>query len=300
MAFKVSLLSLDRNFCRSLSSETAIDRHAKAFPFPNSPFPERVTHQTLAANTLSLGKRMLLVGLTGGIATGKSTVSALLQQEPYSLPVIDADILARKAVEPGTRTFTRILQTFGQDLALRDENGKIMGLDRAALGSRVFTDESARKKLNGIVHPAVRWLIVKAVIWEWLVRGSRVVILDIPLLFESGLDRFLGLSVVVATRKEVQLERLMARDQLNEEAAKGRIASQWDIEEKVRLADIVIDNNGSRAELAAGIGAVEVREQLSRGALWTLLLRVPPVGLVVAWWVFLRRLQVKKMGRKAS
>jgi dephospho-CoA kinase len=114
---------------------------------------------------------MLIVGLTGGIATGKSTVSKLLQDK-YSLPVIDADILARKAVEPGTRAFQSILDTFGQDLTLHNEVGNITGFDRAALGKRVFSgDEAARKKLNAIVHPAVRWLMVKSVLWEWLING---------------------------------------------------------------------------------------------------------------------------------
>ena len=246
---------------------------------------------------------MLLVGLTGGIATGKSTVSTLLRQEPYSFPIIDADVLARQAVEPGTHAFDAILRTFGQDLALRDESGKITGLDRTALGKRVFSgDEAARKKLNGIVHPAVRSLMAKAVIWEWLVRGSRVVILDIPLLFESGLDRFVGLSVVVATQTETQLQRLMSRDagRLTEEDAQGRIASQWDIEEKARLADVVIDNNGSKVELEARVAEV-VRDSFSRGVVWTGLLRVPPVGLAVALWVFLRRAWVRKTkGRKMS
>src|SRR5579859_5649596 len=111
--------------------------------------------------------KMLIVGLTGGIATGKSTVSNLLQ-EKYQLPILDADILARKAVEPGTRAFKRILSTFGENLTIRDATtGEVTGFDRPALGRRVFGDEAARKKLNRIVHPAVRWLMVKAVLWQW-------------------------------------------------------------------------------------------------------------------------------------
>jgi dephospho-CoA kinase len=234
---------------------------------------------------------MLLVGLTGGIATGKSTVSTLLQTE-HHLPVIDADILARRAVEPHTAAFRAILATFGQDLAVHDSTGQITGFDRTELGKRVFSgDEVARKKLNGIVHPAVRWLMVRAVLWEWLVVGSRVVVLDIPLLFESGLDRFVGLSLVVATRPETQLERLVGREwqRLSREDAKGRIASQWDIEDKARLADVVIENDGSREELEERVREV-VREQLTRGWMWNFVMRMPPFGLTVAMWVFLRRL----------
>ena len=244
---------------------------------------------------------MLLVGLTGGIATGKSTVSTLLRTE-HHLPIIDADLLARRAVEPNTAAFRAILATFGQDLAVHDSTGRITGFDRTELGKRVFSgDEAARKKLNAIVHPAVRWLMVRAVLWEWLVVGSRVVVLDIPLLFESGLDRFVGMSVVVATKPETQLERLVGREgqRLSREDAQGRIASQWQIEDKVRLADVVIENDGSREELEQHIQLV-VREQFSRGWLWSLLMRVPPLGLTVAMYVFLRRLWRRKSRDKKT
>jgi dephospho-CoA kinase len=233
---------------------------------------------------------MLVVGLTGGIATGKSTVSNLLQQK-HSLPVIDADILARKAVEPGTTAFKRILSTFGDDLALRDESGNITGLDRTTLGKRVFSgNEVARKKLNGIVHPMVRWLTVKAILWEWLVNGRGVVILDIPLLFESGLDRFCGLSVLVSVSDpELQLQRLMQRDsRLSEEDARGRIASQWDINDKKKLADVVIENDSTKENLEKRIDEV-VRKHFYRSRLWTWLLRVPPIGLAFAMIIIVRR-----------
>jgi dephospho-CoA kinase len=230
---------------------------------------------------------MLIVGLTGGIATGKSTVSNLFRK--HSLPVIDADILARKAVEPGTSAFNRIVKTFGDDLVLCDSAGNVTGLDRAALGKRVFNgDEAARKKLNAIVHPAVRWLTVKAVIWEWLVNGSAVVILDIPLLFESRLDQFCGVTVVVSTAPELQLQRLLERDdRLSEEDAQGRIASQWKVDNKKVLADVVIENDSSREALEERVN--QVVHLFSRSRLWTWLLRIPPIGLLSALVVFLRR-----------
>jgi dephospho-CoA kinase len=234
---------------------------------------------------------MLIVGLTGGIATGKSTVSKILQNPPYSFPIIDADILARKAVEPGTIAFRRILSTFGDDLALRDNTGAVIGLDRATLGKRVFSgDEAARKKLNSIVHPAVRWLMFKSVLWEWLVMGRKVVILDIPLLFESGLDRFCGVTVAVSTNQNLQLERLLARDsQLSEEDARGRIASQWDINYKKKLADVVIENDGSKEDLKRRVDEV-VKAHFSQSELWTWFLRIPPVGLAFAFSIFLQRI----------
>jgi dephospho-CoA kinase len=243
---------------------------------------------------------MLIVGLTGGIATGKSTVSNLLKDK-HHFPIIDADILARKAVEPGTRAFSRILHTFGDDLALRDEAGKVIGLDRAALGKRVFSgDEVARKKLNAIVHPAVRWLMVKSVVWEWLVRGSKVVILDIPLLFESGLDMFCGISVMVATEPEIQLRRLLERDaRLGEEDARGRITSQWPVQDKKKLADIVIENDSSKEDLERRVAEV-VRERLGRSRLWTWLLRIPPFGLAFALAILLRRWYSRRRRTKTS
>src|SRR5580704_12118454 len=116
---------------------------------------------------------MLIVGLTGGIATGKSTVSALLSTK-YSLPVLDADILARKAVEPGSPGLTLILQTFGEDLAAKDDNGNIIGLNRIELGKRVFNGPNKHtdiEKLNGIIHPIVKRMMVKWILKEWI-KGS--------------------------------------------------------------------------------------------------------------------------------
>jgi dephospho-CoA kinase len=232
---------------------------------------------------------MLIVGLTGGIATGKSTVSNLLQQK-HHLPIIDADILARKAVEPGTRGFNRILSTLGEDLALRDEQGNVTGFDRAELGRRVFSgDEAARRKLNAIVHPAVRWLMVKSVLREWLVNGRSVVVLDIPLLFESGLDRFCGINIVVATEPKLQLERLLERDsRLSRKDGQGRIASQWDINDKKKLADVVIENDSSKEALEPRVAAM-VRQHFSRSRIWTWILRIPPVGLAFALVIFIQR-----------
>ncbi|KAK4149210.1 dephospho-CoA kinase, partial [Chaetomidium leptoderma] len=208
---------------------------------------------------------MLLIGLTGSIATGKSTVSSLLSQAPYGLPVIDADLLARKVVEPGTPGYKAIVDYFGPstpDLLIpagdgsssstdggdnnsssgMPENGPAgLGrpLNRPALGRRVFGDDEQRRKdravLNGIVHPAVRRAMFSAVMGRYL-RGERAVVLDVPLLFESRLDRFCGTVLVVAVRDPaVQMERLRKRDpHLSVEDAENRVRSQGDVREKAR------------------------------------------------------------------
>ncbi|PFH44633.1 hypothetical protein AMATHDRAFT_51899 [Amanita thiersii Skay4041] len=135
---------------------------------------------------------MLVVGLTGGIATGKSTVSRLLQGE-HKVPVIDADLLARQVVQPGMPALRKIVNVFGEEVLLPDGSGQ---LDRKKLGAIVFGDEKKRRVLNGIVHPAVRW----AMAWEigkcW-VGGDKWVVLDVPLLVESGIWRWVGEVVVV-------------------------------------------------------------------------------------------------------
>jgi dephospho-CoA kinase len=235
---------------------------------------------------------MFLVGLTGSIATGKSTVSTLLQS--HSIPIVDADLLARDAVRPGTRAFRLILRTFGADLAIHDSSGRVTGFDRAELGRRVFGDKSKQKKLNGIVHPAVRRLMLRRVVLEWL-RGRRILVLDVPLLFEGGLDRFCGLTIVVATGPEVQLQRLLERDggRLSEEDAKARIASQWSVKEKCELADVVIENNGTKEELERRVEEV-IRTYLRRSRLWTWFLWIPPVGIFFTILAYLKRWRIRK------
>ncbi|KAF7171335.1 hypothetical protein CNMCM5623_003745 [Aspergillus felis] len=153
---------------------------------------------------------MLIIGLTGSIATGKSTVSTLLSSPPYSLPIIDADLLARQVVEPGTPAYKAIVNYFGPstpDLLLPasddDPTGSHRPLNRPALGRRVFGTSEERKRdrmiLNKIVHPAVRWEIYKALMYYY-VHGHWAVVLDVPLLFESGMDLICGTVVVVGVR----------------------------------------------------------------------------------------------------
>ena len=201
-----------------------------------------------------------VVGLTGGIATGKSTVSRLLREE-HLVPVIDADILARQVVEPGTRGYKKIVQAFGEEVILQDGSGKI---DRKKLGEIVFGDEGRRRVLNGIVHPEVRWEMLKEVVRCWW-RGEAWVVLDVPLLIESGIYRWVGEVVVVywcvmpqpvvygsadaGSPEQEQLARLMSRDGISAEAARARMDAQMGIEEKKGYATVVLDNSGGVAEL---------------------------------------------------
>ncbi|KAJ7174410.1 dephospho-CoA kinase-domain-containing protein [Mycena filopes] len=219
---------------------------------------------------------MLVVGLTGGIATGKSSVSNLLKSK--HIPVVDADILARQVVEPGTPALAKIVSFFGPEILQSDGT-----LDRKKLGSVIFNDEVKRRKLNSIVHPAVRRAMLWGVLKHWL-QGSKYCILDVPLLIEGGLWKLVGQVVVVHCSAEVQLERLMQRDNSSREDATSRLNSQLAIAEKVRYADRVVDNSGSLQELEAHVNALV--ESLDRDAGWTWRLSwvFPPWGLLSGLW----------------
>ena len=249
---------------------------------------------------------MLLLGLTGSIATGKSTVSSILSKPPYSLPIIDADVLARKVVEPGTSGYNQILGHFlstTPDLLLKKSDtpdadfSKGAPLNRPALGRRVFGDSAERRKdravLNGIVHPAVRLEMYKQLLKSYLT-GCWAVILDVPLLFESGLDTLCGTVLVVAVRDPViQKKRLRERDpHLTEEDAENRVKSQGDVREKARRCEargpgsgVVVWNDGGKEDLKKELERVmgEIRRASPRWWAWLLLLCPPLAGLAGLW-----------------
>lgn len=178
-----------------------------------------------------------IIGLTGGIASGKSTVSALLQEKGYT--IIDADLAARMVVEVGQPAYLAIVEAFGKGIL--QENGQI---DRAGLGAIIFNDQTKRNLLNGIVHPAVRSMMLSHKD-EAVENGKQTIIMDIPLLFESDLTWMVDRTIVVTVEEDVQLSRLMKRNKMTEEEAASRISSQLPLREKVEKADAVIDNNGS-------------------------------------------------------
>ncbi|KAF7204294.1 dephospho-CoA kinase domain-containing protein [Nothobranchius furzeri] len=184
---------------------------------------------------------MYLVGLTGGIASGKSTVSSMLRE--LGCPVIDADVVARKVVEPHTPAYSRIVYHFGPEILL--ENGEI---DRQKLGQLIFADEEKRRLLNSITHPEIHKAMLKEILFFFL-RGYRYVVLDVPLLFETRrLTKFLTHTVVVYCDPATQLQRLVQRDGLTQEQAKQRVAAQMPLNEKRGLASHVIENSGGREE----------------------------------------------------
>ncbi len=179
----------------------------------------------------------MIIGLTGSIASGKSTVAKMLQE--LDLKIVDADLVARVVVEPGTETLNNIVEVFGEEILL--ENG---GLNRSKLGEIIFHDPGKRKQLNDIIHPAIRKEMLRQRD-EWLDNGEKHVVMDIPLLFESGLEHFVEKILVVSVDEDTQLIRLMERNQLTEEEAKARITSQLPISVKEKGADAVIYNNGN-------------------------------------------------------
>ncbi|WP_091484342.1 dephospho-CoA kinase [Gracilibacillus orientalis] len=180
----------------------------------------------------------LIIGLTGNIATGKSTISNMFQAK-YQIPVIDADIVSREVVEPGEQALEEIVATFGEDILL--ENGT---LNRKKLGAIIFQDQNKREKLNAIVHPAVRNKMLSKK-EELLRQGNQTIVMDIPLLFENNLTYLVEKTIVVYASEHIQLQRLMERNQLSEKEARDRMNSQMAIDEKRDLADEVIDNSGS-------------------------------------------------------
>ncbi|AXI09660.1 dephospho-CoA kinase [Oceanobacillus sp. 143] len=182
----------------------------------------------------------LVIGLTGSIASGKSTVSLMF--DDFQIPVIDADKIAREVVEPGEAAYEGIVAAFGEAILIEDKT-----LDRKKLGSIIFADEDKRQTLNSIVHPEVRKQMIEQRD-ALIAAGKRCIVLDIPLLFESNLTSLVDKTIVVYVDESIQLQRLMERDGLAEQAAKQRIASQIPVEEKVKLANAVINNNGSKKE----------------------------------------------------
>ncbi|XP_061445537.1 dephospho-CoA kinase domain-containing protein [Rhineura floridana] len=180
---------------------------------------------------------MFLVGLTGGIASGKSTVVAMLQA--LGCAVIDADVIARQVVQPRFLAYRRIVHSFGPEILL--ETGEI---NREALGSIIFSQPEKRQLLNSITHPEIQKEILKQIL-KYFVLGYRYVILDIPLLFETNtLTKFMKHTVLVYCDPQTQLVRLMQRNGLTRAEAEARIAAQLPLDQKVKLASHVIDNSG--------------------------------------------------------
>lgn len=183
-----------------------------------------------------------VLGLTGGIATGKSLVAGFFRE--MGAAVVDADELAHQVTAPGEPALEEIRQVFGPGVFTPEGE-----LDRRALGRLVFTDPAKRRELEGIVHPRVRQRLEEAVA-RLKAAGAPLIVLEIPLLFETGepLLRLIDRVVVVTAPEAVQLQRLQARNGLSEAEARARMAAQMPLAEKVKRADYVVDNGGTPEE----------------------------------------------------
>jgi len=198
-----------------------------------------------------------LVGLTGGIATGKTSFARALRA--LGAPVIDADELARRAVARGTPALAAIVETFGRDVL--DPGGE---LDRKGMAARVFSDPAARARLEAIVHPAVREAMRRET-ERLAAAGTDVAFYDVPLLFEVGLEREVDAVAVVWAPRRAQVERLRARDGIGPAEAEARLAAQLPVDEKAARADFVVDNAGRPEDLAGKAAALLADLRRGRG-----------------------------------
>jgi len=189
-----------------------------------------------------------LVGLTGGIASGKSTVAKILRQ--LGAAIVDADMLSREVVAPRHDGWNEIVATFGSEVLQADQT-----LDRQKLRTLIFDNPDARKQLEAIIHPRVRALAEQR-IREHGEAGYAVVVYEVPLLFEGDLQQWLRPVILVACNVDTQRQRLQQRDGLDAAAAQKHIDAQMSLEKKRRLADYVIENDGSLADLESQVRAV--------------------------------------------
>ena len=188
------------------------------------------------------------MGLTGGIASGKSTVAAILRR--LGAEIINADELAREVVEPGREAWQEIVATFGSGILQEDQ-----AIDRRKLRDVIFNDPQARKKLETIIHPRVRTLAEEK-IRACEAAGSALVVYEVPLLFEALIHHWIRPVILVACDLETQKSRLKERDRLSDAEAQRHIEAQMSLEEKRKLADYTIENNGTLADLEAQVKAI--------------------------------------------
>lgn len=201
---------------------------------------------------------MIVIGLTGGIASGKSTVASMLRE--LGAPIVDADLLAREVVEPGRPALAEIVDRFGPDML--DADGR---LDRKRLGEHVFSDPKARAALNAIVHPQIA-IASRAALAELGSAGNPVALYEAALLVENQIHRGLDGLIVVSAPEPVQVERLCQRDSIDEAAARSRLAAQLPLAAKLAVADWVVDNGASREHTRAQVESIwrEVQDRARR------------------------------------
>lgn len=190
-----------------------------------------------------------IIGLTGGIATGKSTVSKILDDNGYL--VIDADLLSRKVVEVGQPAYNEIVKSFGENILNNDKS-----IDRKTLGRLIFSDNELKSQLNNITHPYIFQEMKKEISKKC--RDNKIIFLDIPLLFEEH-SKIMELGIdfqeiwLVYANEMTQLNRLMKRDDLDREESQRRISSQMSMKTKYEMADVIIDNNDDKLMLKSNV-----------------------------------------------
>ena len=198
---------------------------------------------------------MKVIGITGGIASGKSVVTNILQKR-FNYIVIDADQLARQAVEPGSPGLRKIVATFGA-YCLNKEGS----LDRGLLGKIIAEDEAARKKLNAIVHPEVKKLYDEQLRSIEQI-GMPIVFYDCPLLFEANLQAEVDEIMLVVADEAIRIDRIIERDGVSRELAEKKIAMQMSDAEKIKRSDVIIENNGSLDDLLVALNVYFTRRKL--------------------------------------
>ncbi len=206
---------------------------------------------------MAAGRPALRVGLTGGIGAGKSEVSRRLAAQ--GAVVIDADAIAREVVEPGTDGLAEVVAAFGREVL-----GPDGGLDRPRLGDMVFADPELRGRLNAIIHPKVAARMAEL---ERAAGAANIVVHDVPLIAENGRADAYDVVVVVDVPPRLQVDRLVRNRDMTREQARARMAAQADREQRLAIADFVIDNSGSLAELDRQVGDLwsELRRRASDG-----------------------------------
>lgn len=182
----------------------------------------------------------LVIGLTGGIATGKSTADQYFKQQ--GLPVIDADAIAHNIMDKGKPAWQKVIDTFGKEYLNDDQT-----INRKKLGELVFNNKAALEKLNEITHPLIHEDILKQI--KKYSKNNKIVIVDVPLLFETNMEKMYDQTIVITLPEDLQIQRLMQRNSLSKKAALNRIHSQMSLKEKEAKATYVVANTGTISEL---------------------------------------------------
>ena len=221
---------------------------------------------------------MYLIGITGGIASGKSTVSNLIKKKGFT--VVDADKVSREVLKKNSKAFVECVNQFGSFILNQDGD-----IDREKLGEIIFNDPLKRKKLNAIMHSRIRVMLLKEVICCFC-RNEKIVFIDIPLLVESKLAFLFRELIVVFVDKEVQLKRLMTRNSFTKPQAESRINSQMDLSKKLKFATRVIDNNGTIDSTTAQLNDFLNKLNLNTTSPFQLLCSILICFSGLAWFYF--------------